>query len=78
MDLQHEQLYHIYNRGNNRQRVFLRDDHYLLFLKKLRDLLQPQAHIVAWCLMPNHFHLLVQLRVGWSGKNGQVAKVGDF
>ena len=62
MELQREQLYHIYNRGNNRQRVFLRDDHYLLFLKKLRDLLPPQVHIVAWCLRPNHFHLLAQLR----------------
>jgi putative transposase len=57
----HEQhLYHIYNRGNNEQTIFFERDHYLLFLKNIRKFILPAADILAWCLMPNHFHLLIQ------------------
>lgn len=53
------QLYHVYNRGNNRQQVFFTPDHYLYFLKKLRGHVRPRCHILAYCLMPNHFHILL-------------------
>jgi putative transposase len=53
-----EQFYHIYNRGNNRQRIFLKRDNYLYFLKKIRTHLITHVHILAYCLMPNHFHVL--------------------
>ena len=62
MNLQHEQLYHVYNRGNNKEPLFFNDDNYRHFLHKMRALLLPEAHLLAWCLMPNHFHLLVELR----------------
>ena len=62
MNLQPGQLYHIYNRGNNRQRIFFSHENYLYFLTKLRKYLTPQLRIYAWCLMPNHFHLLVEVR----------------
>ena len=62
MHLQPGHTYHIYNRGNNRQRIFFSPENYLYFLAKLRKYLVPQARILAWCLMPNHFHLLVQVR----------------
>ncbi|MBS4066536.1 MAG: transposase [Chitinophagaceae bacterium] len=52
-------LYHIYNRGNNQQAIFFERDHYLLFLKNIRKFIYPSADILAWCLMPNHFHLLI-------------------
>jgi len=54
-----EQLYHIYNRGNNRQTVFFTPEHYLFFLRKIRVEVLPHAQILAYCLMPNHFHFLV-------------------
>jgi putative transposase len=66
MQLQPDQLYHIYNRGNNQQLVFFQEGNYLFFVRKLREFLLPHAHLLAWCLMPNHFHLLVQLRDGAS------------
>jgi len=52
---------HIINRGNGRQQVFHKDGDYQAFL----DLIQAArehypVRIYAWCLMPNHFHLLVQ------------------
>ncbi len=54
------EYYHVYNRGNNKQLIFFSDSNYLFFLKKIRDQLLPCADIVAYCLMPNHFHFLLQ------------------
>lgn len=52
-------IYHIFNRGNNSQTVFFSNDNYLFFLAKVKKYLLPHADILAWCLMPNHFHLMV-------------------
>ena len=54
-------LYHIYNQGNNRNKVFLCRDHYLFFKRKLKRHILPFADILAWCLMPNHFHLMIHV-----------------
>ena len=54
-------IYHIYNQGNNRQKIFFCRAHYLFFLKKIRQHILPYTDILAWCLMPNHFHLMVQV-----------------
>ena len=52
-------LYHIYNQGNNHQKVYFNSENYHYFLKKIRFHILPYADIIAWCLMPNHFHLMV-------------------
>lgn len=53
--------YHIYNRGNNGNRIFFSSDHYLHCLKLLKRYAQKyQITIIAYCLMPNHYHLLVR------------------
>lgn len=52
-------IYHIYNRGNNRQQIFLESENYIYFLRKIRSHLSPLVDVLAYCLMPNHFHLLV-------------------
>ena len=52
-------FYHIYNQGNNHRRIFFDKGNYLFFLKKIKTYMTPYADIVAWCLMPNHFHLMV-------------------
>lgn len=54
-------LYHIYNQGNNKRTIFMDDQHYKYFLKLLKTHLQPHASILAYCLMPNHFHLMIRL-----------------
>ena len=55
-------LYHIYNQGNNHRRIFFNKENYIFFLKKIKTYITPYADIVAWCLMPNHFHLMVLVR----------------
>ena len=55
-------IYHIYNQGNNRRQIFFNRDNYLFFLRKVRTYILPYADIIAWCLMPNHFHFMVLVR----------------
>lgn len=54
------EFYHVYNRGNNRQIIFFSDRNYLFFLKKIREQIFPVADILAYCLMPNHFHFILK------------------
>ena len=51
-------VYHIYNRSN--ENVFYTSENYLYFLSKIQQNIFPVCNILAWVLMPNHFHLLVQ------------------
>lgn len=60
MKFEEGKLYHIYNRGNNRQPIFYVTQNYLYFLTKIRKYIRPNCNILAYCLMPNHFHLLIQ------------------
>jgi len=62
MDFYPNQLFHIYNQGNNRQRIFFSEENYELFLWKMRAHLLPFGDLVAYCLMPNHFHWLFYVR----------------
>ncbi|MBE9468898.1 MAG: transposase [Bacteroidetes bacterium] len=58
MNFESGKLYHIYNRSN--ETVFYSRDNYLFFLEKINNLIFPVCDILAWCLMPNHFHFLVR------------------
>ncbi|MFN3850812.1 MAG: transposase [Spirosomataceae bacterium] len=53
------QLYHIYNQGNNRETIFKDREDYINFLRKYRELVYPIADTICYCLMPNHFHFLI-------------------
>ena len=59
MQFEKGHIYHIYNQGNNRQMIFFERENYLFFLQKIRIYILPYADILSWCLMPNHFHLMV-------------------
>ncbi|MFA6403765.1 MAG: hypothetical protein WCX31_19370 [Salinivirgaceae bacterium] len=61
MNFTKSHLYHVYNQGNNRQRIFFKEENYHFFLKKVKTHVAPFADILAWCLMPNHFHLMVRV-----------------
>lgn len=51
--------YHVYNQGNNHERLFNEDNHYHFFLELYQAYISPYCHTICWCLMPNHFHFLV-------------------
>lgn len=53
-------IFHIYNKGNNLQKVFFRDENYFYFLGKVRKYISPFCNLLAYCLIPNHFNFLIQ------------------
>ncbi len=57
MHFEESHIYHVYNRSN--EPVFFSDENYLFFMKNIRRLIYPACDILAWCLMPNHFHFLI-------------------
>ena len=59
--LQHGETYHIYNRGNNGETLFRQQRNYRHFLNLYTKHINPIANTYAYCLMPNHFHLLVHI-----------------
>jgi putative transposase len=53
-------IYHVINRGNMQMQVFDDAEDYEYFLKLLHEGLKKEAvELHAYCLMPNHFHLLL-------------------
>jgi len=54
--------YHIYNRGNNRENLFVEARNYTYFLDLYVRHIEPIAETYAYCLMKNHFHLLVRIK----------------
>ena len=60
--LEYGQYYHIYNRGNNRENIFIEERNYRHFLKLYAKYIGPIADTYAYCLLRNHFHFLVRIR----------------
>lgn len=54
--------YHIYNRGNNREKLFYQPANYAFFLQRYFKFCYPVLETYAYCLMSNHFHMLVSVR----------------
>ncbi|MBZ9731657.1 transposase [Salegentibacter sp. JZCK2] len=57
-----DRYYHIYNRGNNKQSIFLEEKNYEYFISLIVKYLIPVANIYAYCLIKNHFHILVKTK----------------
>jgi putative transposase len=55
-------FYHIYNRGNDWEKVFVVADNYVYFLKKLSHYMSGYICFYSYCLLPDHFHLLVRVK----------------
>ena len=53
--------YHVMARGNGRQQIFYDDADRWLFVRTLGETLSPFGlELIAWVLMPNHYHLIVR------------------
>jgi putative transposase len=59
--LEKDGYYHIYNRGINGSLIFENDENKIYFLKQLSRYLDGKVSIFAYCLMGNHFHLVIRL-----------------
>ena len=54
--------YHIYNRGTNRENIFIQERNFEYFLNLYAKHIDPVAETFAYCLLRNHFHILVRIK----------------
>ena len=59
--LEKDCFYHIYNRGINGTNIFSFDENKGFFLKRLSKHLKEYISVYAYCLMDNHFHLIIKV-----------------
>jgi len=63
-------IYHVLNRANARMTIFRDADDYAAFERVLREAVErTETRLLAYCLMPNHWHLLV-----WPRKSGELSR----
>jgi putative transposase len=63
-------VYHVLNRANGKRPIFHGHGDYLAFERVLGEMLERvPMRILAWCLMPNHWHLLL-----WPRSDGDLSK----
>lgn len=60
--LEPNHFYHIYNRGINGDQLFFNHQNYLYFLRLINEKVKPVAEIHSYCLLKNHFHILVKIK----------------
>jgi putative transposase len=60
--LKNDWCYHVYNRGVDRRNIFFNSSNYEQFTNLCKVHLEPSYDIIAYCLIPNHFHLLIKVK----------------
>jgi putative transposase len=69
-----EEIYHVYNQGNNRETIFLGDNDYIDFLLLFRKFVLPHCKVLAYCLTPNHFHFEIYA----TEESAKIKKIGNI
>lgn len=60
--LEEERVYHLYNQGNNHEKIFINDENKRYFKEKFEYYMCPFVTIICMCLMDNHFHYLIRIK----------------
>lgn len=55
------ETYHVYNHANGDEDIFREEDNYRYFIEKYKKYIAPVADTLAYCLMKNHFHMMVRI-----------------
>lgn len=55
-------FYHIYNHAVGKENLFIAERNYTFFLLKIEKYLIDFMDVYSYCLIPNHFHLLVKIK----------------
>ncbi|MFC3160612.1 hypothetical protein SAMN05443633_10260 [Chryseobacterium arachidis] len=57
-----DSVYDIFSHVNGKELIFREETNYQFFLKQLDKYILPIADIYSYCLLPNHFHLLLRFK----------------
>ena len=60
--MQPDRFYHYFNRANGNENLFREEKNYQYFLQLLRKYIPPVADVYSYCLLPNHFHLVLKTK----------------
>ena len=60
--LLYKTYYHIYNRGTNGENIFNEERNYEHFLNLYEKHIEPVAETFAYCMLRNHFHIMVRIK----------------
>ena len=60
--LLYDTYYHIYNRGVNRENIFVEERNYEYSMGLYAKYIEPVAETFAYCLLRNYFHVLVRVK----------------
>jgi REP element-mobilizing transposase RayT len=72
-------LYHLMSRGNRREKIFVDDVDRQDFIKTLAEACQKTCwQVHAYCLMPNHYHLVIETRIGLGTSKGANADLRRY
>ena len=71
------QFLHVYNRGINRENIFIEERNYRYFMDLYAQHVEPVADTFAYCLLKNHFHLLVRIKDEKTFEVSETSKVLD-
>ncbi|SFO70392.1 REP element-mobilizing transposase RayT [Algoriphagus ornithinivorans] len=55
-------FFHIYSRTNGEELLFRNEENYNYFLKKYQDHCSGYFSTLSYCLLPNHFHFMIQVK----------------
>lgn len=61
-------MYHICNRAVGNEILFSNEKQYIHFLKCIEKYLLTKVDIWCYCLLPNHFHLLIEIKENVTGE----------
>jgi REP element-mobilizing transposase RayT len=64
--------FHIYNHANGKDNLFVERINYFYFLDRWRYYTKDLFDVLAFCLMPNHFHMLVKVKEKIELKNDRI------
>jgi len=62
MNLESDRFYHVFNRANGNEKLFVSDENYQFFLRQYELYISKYVNTYVYCLMPNHFHLLISIK----------------
>lgn len=71
--LRPDRYYHIYNRGNNKEKIFYHSGDYYSFLALYKKYVAFYVKTYAFCLIPNHFHFLIKTGFGFDSSQVSIA-----
>lgn len=78
IQLESGKYYHIYNRGNNKERIFFNEHNYEYFMRKFDFYLTEYVDLFAFCLLPNHFHFIVRVKEAKEIPSSENPKIPSF